>query len=242
MRIPLLMLASVAGSACSPKSAETQTPAPDGAGAYTSGYGGYDDGSGDGSPYDNLGDGGGGDDGGHIHHGKGGGGSGAGDAGAGGSGGQGSTANCTPEDVNEPNQTEPTAKSLGDVGDDDDDGGQVSGVLAGMKDVDWFKYDGSDDYFSTVDPTRSIQTEVAVQVCAFIQCKEGTLKPLSCPSGTQAATSPEGRKGCCGGAGFTVSPDCGGNDDSASVYLRVSRDPEEDTHPKCLQYTLKYHF
>ncbi|MCR9159316.1 MAG: hypothetical protein ACE37F_08635 [Nannocystaceae bacterium] len=146
---------------------------------------------------------------------------------------------CIDDDFGE-NITEDTAHFLGEISDDDDDGGTVMGVLTGPDDVDWFRYDGSDEAFSSVDPFRTIVSSAPVRFCKFADCPDDDVD-FPCQEQAVATTSPDGRPGCCADSLIHV-PDalCGSsviNDDSMIVWVRV--DQAEDA---CVTYAFDYHF
>lgn len=147
---------------------------------------------------------------------------------------------CDEGPSGEPNDTESTARDLGTIGDCDDEGEALSGVLTGFADVDWYKYLGSDkSAFCSVSPARSLVATHPVELCKFVQCLDGQAPSFTCPSGTSSATSPDGRAGCCGSAGFDFGASCGsflGSDD-LRVYLRVTTEQQA-----CVEYTIDYHF
>ena len=147
---------------------------------------------------------------------------------------------CNDLGVGEPNNTESTAHDLGTIGDSDSEGGSVSGMVAGPMDVDWYKYLGEDNFGSVVDPTRTLSSSHPVRICKFFQCLDNAANDFSCPNGTTDATSPDGRPGCCGTAGFDVSLSCGSsslNSDDAWVYIRI-----DSQQNQCVTYTLGYHY
>lgn len=171
--------------------------------------------------------------------GEGGGMGGAGGAGGGmgGSGGAGGEA-CIDTGISEPNEAEGSATDLGDLTDcDADSAGMTSGVLVSSADIDWYKYDGTDETGCDVDPERSIAATAPVELCKFVDCVSGTAT-FSCPSGTSQATSPMGHPGCCSSKGFLLQPDCDGIDDDATVFVRIKG---TDGTP-CVQYALSFHY
>jgi hypothetical protein len=150
---------------------------------------------------------------------------------------------CNDPGPGEPNDTEPTATSLGAIGDCDDEGDMISGVLDGPTDADWYKIDGNDaSSFCVVDPSRSLQSSSPVRLCKFIQCKNGESTNFSCPGGTTPATSPQGRPGCCSMGGFTIGDlGCGGStldSDNSTIYLRL----DNPQGAACPSYTVAYHY
>ena len=163
------------------------------------------------------------------------GGSGPGGSPQGGSG-QGGGLNC-PDGDPEPNNTESTAVDLGVITDCDGDGGVFSGIVAGIDDEDYFKYQASDDAFCSVDATREVTSGQAVRFCKYAQCTNGSDPSISCPGGSQTATSPDGRPGCCANSGFTFSPDCTGISDDVNIYMHLRTMMNE-----CVSYTVEYHY
>ncbi len=162
------------------------------------------------------------------------GGAGGGEGGAGGGEG-GAGGACDDTGPGEPNDTEATAVYLGLITDDDDDGGTIQGVLTSAGDVDWYRYDGTDVFPPIVDPTRAFTDPV--RVCQFAECIAGGVTDVTCNDGSTAATSPAGRSGCCNNHTFLMEVDCVGDDDDATVYIRVDQ-PSAD----CLSYSIDYHY
>jgi len=146
-------------------------------------------------------------------------------------------------DVDEPNDTEQQAAFLGAIGDDDDDGSQARGQLGGSEDIDWYFYEGSDDFLSTTDPFAQSNVR-ELEVCIYLECVAGiAITQIDCPQGTTPRTSPAGRPGCCAqnSEGFGFDPTCGSsslNDDSSVVFMSVARGPAG----VCQPYSLTYHF
>jgi hypothetical protein len=137
----------------------------------------------------------------------------------------------------EPNNTESSATDLGTITDCDEDGGSFSGMVAGIDDLDWYKYQASDDFFCVVDATREVQSNAPVRFCKYFQCIDDSTPAFSCPNGSNAATSPDGRPGCCADSGFDVAPDCANTSDDVKVYMSVRTLANE-----CVTYTVNYHY
>ncbi len=154
----------------------------------------------------------------------------------GGGSGQGGGLNCPDGDA-EPNNTESSAVDLGVISDCDGDGGVFSGIVAGIDDEDYFKYQASDDFGCSVDATREVESGQAIRFCKYAQCTNGSDPSISCPSGSQTATSPDGRPGCCANSGFTFSPDCTGISDDVNIYMHLRTMMNE-----CVSYTVDYHY
>jgi hypothetical protein len=149
---------------------------------------------------------------------------------------------CVDTGPGEPNATETTAFDLGTIGDCDDQGDVVSGVLNGANDVDWYKFHGIDmSSLCSVDPARALSSSGSVRICKFIQCDASESNNFTCPSGSTPATSPIGRPGCCGSGDMDISLTCGSsqlNADDAMVYIRV----DNPQSLPCASYTVAYHY
>lgn len=143
-------------------------------------------------------------------------------------------------DVFEPNDDEAAPTDLGEINDNDDNGGIVSGSLHHPGDVDWYRYQGDDDITGNVDPARELVASAGVRVCKFLECDNGLGQTeFECPAGTQYALSTMARPGCCASDGIAL-PDlnCTGvSEDNAAVYIRV--DQGEDA---CVTYSVAYHY
>lgn len=154
-----------------------------------------------------------------------------------------STAECG-DDPNEPNNGEIQATFLPPIGDDDGEQTTVDGELSSANDIDWFRYEGADNFGSVINPYAQLNI-VALELCAYAECVEGLeATNLSCPEGTTQQPSPSGRPGCCAAnsMGFELDLSCGGfnpvGDDSAIIYMSVT-----GSEPGvCQEYTLTYHF
>ena len=143
-------------------------------------------------------------------------------------------------DIHEPNDDEANAVYLGQIDDSDDSGGVFSGSLHHDGDVDWFYYQGDDDFTGNVDPARQLVSSGQVRLCKFLECDNGVSETeFECPAGTAYALSPMARPGCCA-TGDVVLPDlnCAGvTEDNAMIYMRV--DMPEDA---CVTYSVAYHY
>lgn len=136
--------------------------------------------------------------------------------------------------------SEDSAHFLGMIDDDDDNGGNVMGVLTGPDDVDWFRYDGEDSFLDSVDPFRTIAASAGVRFCKFAECVDGLENTeFTCGEGASATTSPDGRPGCCAESVIHV-PDanCSGTmSDDMAVWIRV-----DQADAVCVQYAFDYHY
>ncbi|MEQ9323511.1 MAG: hypothetical protein RIF41_30390 [Polyangiaceae bacterium] len=149
--------------------------------------------------------------------------------GVGGAGGAGSCSG-----LDEPNDSEATALSIGAINDCDDDGAMLAGALDGPTDEDWYFYSGSDDFGCVVDPTRAVTATGTLRLCKFAEC-DGV--SVSCQNGSQPANSPKGNPGCCHTQGFGMDVDCSGVSDDATIHLRF-----DQAGSACVEYSLDYHY
>jgi hypothetical protein len=150
---------------------------------------------------------------------------------------------CSDIGGGEPNNGEANAFQLTTqaISDCNSAGGTFWGTINGPTDVDWYIYEGSDTFSCVVDPTRSASAlEAPVRMCKFFECKSGQAN-ITCPSGTTAETSPDGRNGCCGTTGFSVDLDCTGtSSDDAFVFVRI--DQPGAPSGTCNHYSSTYHY
>ena len=134
--------------------------------------------------------------------------------------------------------TEATATMLAPI--DDCDNGvfqRTLGVAAGISDVDYYKFSGSDVFGCVVDPAVTA-TDSNLEICQFVSCNSGAATFVGCNGGT-IAQSPSGLPGCCVNTPGTAAPlfDCPGSSDSSTVYMRV-----RNLVDACTPFTLGYHF
>lgn len=146
--------------------------------------------------------------------------------------GVGGAMTCDTSD--EPNDSEDTARDLGAINDCDSNGAQIAHSLE-VGDVDWFRYQGSDNFGCVVDPTRSLVTTGELRMCKFAECLEGEVS-VTCEDGSSPATSPNLHPGCCHTTGFGMDVDCPGTDDDAIITIRF------DQNTTCADYVLDYHY
>lgn len=143
-------------------------------------------------------------------------------------------------DVFEDNDDESSPTDLGEINDNDDNGGIVSASLHHPGDVDWYRYQGDDDFTGNVDPARELVSSAGVRLCKFLECDNGLAETeFECPAGTQYALSTMARPGCCATGGVAL-PDlnCTGvSEDNAAVYIRVDQGEEA-----CVTYSVSYHY
>lgn len=148
---------------------------------------------------------------------------------------------CNDDGPGEPNDSEATAVDLGTIDDCNGSGSTVTGLLFGVADVDWYKYQGVDTFGigCSVDPKRTVTSSDPLTLCKYFQCPDND-ETFDCPSGTSPATSPDGRPGCCGDGGFTVGLTCGSsslNSDDALVYIKL-----ETAVNDCVNYSLSFEY
>ncbi len=165
----------------------------------------------------------------------------------GGGGTGGSVTGCDTGPGEPSNNAEATAAPLPAMDDaDPSPHPQISGVINGNSDVDWYTYTGSDGV-GVVDPHVTFPSDLGLRLCSYFECLAlNTL--VTCPAGATADRSSAGRLGCCVNAG-TVSLSVfdvycgeagGGNDDSLRVFIRV--DGPGLSASTCVPYTVDYHF
>ncbi len=143
------------------------------------------------------------------------------------------------QDLLEPNDVEGMATLLGEINDNDDNGGSIFGVLDGPDDADWYRYTGDDDILYNVDPSRFVDATAGVRMCKFAECDNGIgATEVPCPPETEPAVSPEGRPGCCAPLGMEIEANCSGVvEDNMHVYMRI-----DSAEEACVPYELIYHF
>jgi hypothetical protein len=143
----------------------------------------------------------------------------------------------------EPNGREGTALKLPSSNDCDGHGDKTTGMLAGSDDADWHWYEGYDVGYCYVNPTVTLETQdPSVRVCTFFDCVDDAETTVECPSGSTPETSPEGRKGCCAGAGELKvrGVDCEWTAyEDIDVFIRVDR---TDRAATCVEYAFSYHY
>jgi hypothetical protein len=152
---------------------------------------------------------------------------------------------CPDPSPAEQNESENTAFALAaqPIDDCDGSGSSIQGVIAGANDVDWYTYVGDDSFGCVVDPTRSFtQSQGGLRLCKFMECVDANaVTEITCGGGSSPATSPQGRDGCCGTAGFVADVNCtGSTDDITEVYIRL--DQPGANASTCNSYTLDYHY
>lgn len=151
-------------------------------------------------------------------------------------------AQCTDLGV-EPSETEQTAHNLTGqpITDCDSAGGSINGTIDGPSDVDWYVYGATDELACVVDPARTLQSiSGGIRMCKYFECHLGPTV-VTCPIGTTAENSPDGRSGCCGTYGFQVDIDCTDSwSDDAWVYLRLDQ-PNAPSN-SCNHYAVGYHY
>jgi hypothetical protein len=166
------------------------------------------------------------------------------------SGAGGSVTGCTSDTgPGEPaNNAEATAVSLPAMSDSDPATlPQITGMINGNSDVDWYTYTGRDDPISVVDPHVAFPSDLGLRLCMYFECLALTTL-VTCPAGTTADRSSGGRTGCCATGNMTaftvIDAYCGvtggANDDSMRVFIRV--DGPSLSASACVPYTVDYHY
>ncbi|MBK9756142.1 MAG: hypothetical protein IPO88_22135 [Nannocystis sp.] len=140
----------------------------------------------------------------------------------------------------EPNEVENDAIDLGDQGCMDQPA-NLTGVLNGDVDVDWFRFRGIDSMacgFNNPFVSEVLVASDAVRVCVFAECDQGT-PAFMCPQGSQNDNSPDGRPGCCGMGNMAFMWNCmGSQNETADFYVRLDQAPADS----CVDYSVDYSF
>jgi hypothetical protein len=156
---------------------------------------------------------------------------------SGGAGASSDAGSCT-DTLNEPNETEDQAASLGAASCNGSAHTQ-QGVMALANDVDWYTFSGDGGTLCAPDVVASVN-QSNLRVCVYAKCQTGTAT-RTCKNG-QNATSPDGLDGCCAASGgkaeLTLS--CSGltNNDAGTVYVRI----DQPGHDACVDYQLTYSY
>ena len=148
-----------------------------------------------------------------------------------------------PTDEDEPNDLQSEAIHYVDV----NDGAppqQLTGVLSGTMDVDWWSYHCADDLLEEVDPVSQLTADPMPRLCVFMDCDEGgnPVLPNGCPEGTVEDQAPTGfLPGCCAADGTAIDltdfncPDS--SDESITVLFRLDDGPQD----QCIDYVIDFH-
>ncbi len=178
------------------------------------------------------------------------GGNGGRDTGGSGHGGSGAVATCTsdtgPGEPSNNAETSPVvlpAMSDADPATDP----QITGMIKGAADTDWYVYTGTDDAYSVVDPYVAFPRDLGLRLCMFFECLSLTTL-ITCPSGTTVAQSGAGKTGCCATSSSTafavMDAYCGvtggASDDSMRVFIRI--DGPDLPAGACVPYSVDYHY
>lgn len=150
---------------------------------------------------------------------------------------------CLPEvecaaDKHEPNDNESKSEYLGQISDEGGGTRSASGRLDGSP--DWFHFHGYDVQGAAHQARATISANAGLELCIFVECESAGTKIKGCSNGS-AATSPQGRGGCCTtGQGVGVDHDCGGFwdiNDHVAAYVVVQK-----PQAQCIDYTLTVTF
>lgn len=141
----------------------------------------------------------------------------------------------------EPNENEVTDTPWRDIVGCDDPPDERIGVLDGAADIDWHLFLGAfprgDCGLLHPNPSVKLTTDSNIRLCAFFSCDNGGVL-VTCGEGTEPATSPAGRNGCCAHGDVSAVIECPSLEfeDTAAVYVRVDEAPPES----CVSYQLAY--
>lgn len=112
-------------------------------------------------------------------------------------------------------------------------------------DVDWYEFHAIDEDFSYDVLQFYVWSQASqVQVCAYVKCDDGTAPGGGCSSKT---AGPNGSQGCCWtGSGATFHQswdlDCGSNEDSGQVYVKVNSTGLLPPPDACDQYSVQMYY
>ena len=135
------------------------------------------------------------------------------------------------------NDAEATALNLGDS-DSCEASWQEPGLLAGRADIDYLRRQVAEVFGCAFDLDFSGSTLGGARLCLFVECLAGSAD-VTCAAGAAAATSPQGRPGCCSATGVLFETfDCvGTTDESATFWFRLDQGVGA-----CTPYLLSGHF
>lgn len=140
----------------------------------------------------------------------------------------------------DPHADEATATMLGSLGCNSSTDLGLIGTLDGPE-TDWYRYFGNEGVVLCAEqPEATVAAAIEVEVCAYIECLEGTASAVVCAGGSSSATSPEGRPGCCGSGQTRIDDyECGGflSPKNVDVWISVA-----STEEACEDYALSYAF
>ena len=140
---------------------------------------------------------------------------------------------CYDGSTSEPNESESSAASLGEV-EDGDDPKTIEGVINGEDDRDWYAYIGRDTLTGRVGPGISIDADGApVRTCLFASCLNGVGKTeVECENGGVYTVSPSGLPGCCSYADIDIDLNCDStSNDEAAMYIHAYSELEDICQP-----------
>jgi hypothetical protein len=145
---------------------------------------------------------------------------------------------CYDNGPGEPNDSEASAVSLGEMK-DKDDAKTLEGVLDGATDKDWYMFIGRDAATGWIDPGLEISGgSVPVRACLFASCLNGLGKTeVDCLDGSEASISPAGLPGCCSYADFEIDLNCASTaNDEAAMYIKIYTEMEDVCEPYSVNY------
>jgi hypothetical protein len=132
------------------------------------------------------------------------------------------------------------AWDLGDYSDGDPPQ-MFESVLSGTEDVDWFTYSCMDTLFEDLVPVLSMETDMSLRACLYLDCVIGGNPLFDCPAGTTPEEGPIGFiPGCCVDDASSIDlsdyncPDS--DDDSVIVHIKAEMAASE----MCIGYAMTY--
>jgi len=139
----------------------------------------------------------------------------------------------------EPNNNAGSAVALGTIGDCDGDGGNVTGVLNGQADIDWYTFVAEDGFTCTSQAVLTLAEGGSVEACIYTDCiNEPESTEVECAEGA-ATAGPNGMSGCCATGTVKVNTDCAGFSDDVNAYVRIRKFGSGSA--TCIPYSFGYH-
>jgi len=150
---------------------------------------------------------------------------------------------CAWSSVTDGDDTQATARDLGET--DDCDGTQIELLqeIHDPTDVDFTVHHMTESIGCLVNPTISVTTTDVLSFCIFFTCDSGSTQ-LTCPANTSDAVASSGAVGCCTTtdlqSAIEIQPYCTGTlDYSGTIWTEVATSNAASGH--CAAYALALH-
>ncbi|MFH2006831.1 MAG: thrombospondin type 3 repeat-containing protein [bacterium] len=132
-----------------------------------------------------------------------------------------------PDDAYEPNDVPADAYDIGSISDCGGTLTVTNARLSQLGDEDWFVFHDSDDTFCYIYPEAQFTSNPGGhRICIYFFCDDGAPLPGSsgCDIGTWVTDGPSfAPYGCCDPSHVKLDHDCSNADDSADLYVKVTR-------------------